>query len=99
MSHKAACPKCNKTLILRDEHLGKKVKCPKCGHAFLVESRGGEPVQEKVEEGVVEHLPDAPLLPPDKDFVYGFKDEPEEKEEPKKRQAKGCTSKRARREK
>jgi len=33
-----------------------------------------------VAEDEVEHLPDAPLLPPDKDFVYGFKDEPDEKE-------------------
>ncbi|MBI2805381.1 MAG: hypothetical protein HYX68_10430 [Planctomycetes bacterium] len=32
------CPECEKKLRLRDELAGKKIKCPKCGEAFVAEN-------------------------------------------------------------
>lgn len=46
------CPKCGKTLKLPDRSLlGRKGKCPKCSHAFVLSeaaaSSGGQPADEK----------------------------------------------------
>lgn len=35
MSFNVQCPECQKELRLRDEHAGKKIKCPECGHRFV----------------------------------------------------------------
>src|SRR5437660_7378790 len=36
MANKIPCPTCKVSLQLSDGLAGKKVKCPKCGNAFLV---------------------------------------------------------------
>ncbi len=44
------CPKCQSQLRVPDEFLGKRVKCPKCGHIFQV----GQPPPAVVEVEPVE---------------------------------------------
>ena len=49
MSVLLRCPSCRKKLNVRDTFLGKKIKCPKCRHAFLAEAshrNGGPGVQD-----------------------------------------------------
>lgn len=39
MSETITCPECKATLRLRDEYLGKKVKCPRCAHPITMPAR------------------------------------------------------------
>jgi hypothetical protein len=45
MSVLLRCPSCRKKLKVREAFLGKKIKCPKCRHAFLAKAnhRNGGP--------------------------------------------------------
>jgi DNA-directed RNA polymerase subunit RPC12/RpoP len=40
-----ACPKCNKKFKGRDELEGKKVRCPACGHGFIVQTLARDKVE------------------------------------------------------
>jgi hypothetical protein len=55
---KRVCPLCGVRGSLADEHLGRKVRCPKCQGIFVVEEEEGEPaavaLPEEVLEAVVE---------------------------------------------
>ncbi len=49
---RVTCPQCNKSLVLKDRSLlGRKGKCPKCGHRFVLTA------SEKPERKLVEPLP------------------------------------------
>src|SRR5436190_24309667 len=51
MSFNATCPECDKSIRLRDDVAGKKIKCPECAHKFVAnppaaEDDGGYDVDE-----------------------------------------------------
>ncbi|MSQ96025.1 MAG: hypothetical protein EXR98_15920 [Gemmataceae bacterium] len=46
----AICPECEKPLRLRDELAGKKIKCPKCSHPFVVPDPANETIPIEAEE-------------------------------------------------
>ncbi|MBC8351058.1 MAG: MotA/TolQ/ExbB proton channel family protein [Planctomycetes bacterium] len=55
MYFKIACPKCDKSLKVRDEQAGKKCRCPYCKHAFVL------PVPSGVDLGLPENSTTDPL--------------------------------------
>lgn len=63
---KLACPSCNARYNVPVEKLGKRVKCPKCGQAFVLESPPDDdavfPDLDSLEMGKT--VPMAPLPPP-----------------------------------
>ena len=42
MSFNATCPECDKSIRLRDDVAGKKIKCPECAHKFVANPPGAE---------------------------------------------------------
>ncbi len=50
MSIDAICPDCDKPLRLRDDLAGKKIKCPKCSHPFVVPDPANETIPFEAEE-------------------------------------------------
>jgi predicted Zn finger-like uncharacterized protein len=51
MAVEALCPTCGAVFSLRDEFVGKKVRCKKCEHVFTV---AGEKVKERADDGAVQ---------------------------------------------
>ena len=47
-----ACPECGKRLEIRDEHAGKKAKCPGCGAVLTVPRKSSRRVEQTHGEGV-----------------------------------------------
>jgi len=47
MSIAVTCPKCSASFKAKDEHAGKKAKCPKCGGPIVVPSQfhGGDTIR------------------------------------------------------
>src|SRR5262245_52496145 len=48
MSARVSCPNCGAEYNLRDEHLGKQVRCQKCQQVFGGQGRAGAAVAEAV---------------------------------------------------
>jgi hypothetical protein len=68
------CPGCDKTLRLRDELDGKKVRCPACSHVFQVRDNGAaeeaeedEPPRRKKSQSVTERTAPRRPVPADED--------------------------------
>jgi predicted Zn finger-like uncharacterized protein len=51
MAVEALCPTCGAVFSLKDEYVGRKVRCKKCEHVFTV---AGEKVKERAEDGAVQ---------------------------------------------
>jgi DNA-directed RNA polymerase subunit RPC12/RpoP len=45
-----SCPECQKKFKGREELQGKKIRCPKCGHAFVVETMAQDKVESAQEK-------------------------------------------------
>src|SRR5262244_3995093 len=43
MPTQVSCPSCGLTLRIKDELLGKRVKCPQCSKTFAADEEGAEP--------------------------------------------------------
>jgi hypothetical protein len=89
MANKIPCPTCKVSLQLSDGLAGKKVKCPKCGNAFLVpkppeeeEATEVDPIDDEDEVEGVDEVEEAPRR---KGKAQHAEEEDEEEEAPRRK--------------
>jgi hypothetical protein len=82
------CPTCSRKLRIPDELLGKKVKCPQCGNAFLA-GAAAPPPQEPEEEEAAAPPPRAAVTPARRPAAPPPPEEEEYEDEPPARRGRG----------
>ena len=64
MAFQTTCPGCKTELRIREEYVGKKLKCPRCSEVLTVPAPRAEPVVEQVFDAQVIKPPVAPVAMP-----------------------------------
>jgi predicted Zn finger-like uncharacterized protein len=82
MPVEALCPTCGAVFSLKDEYAGKKVRCKKCEHTFVV--GGGKSAADEADKGVQSRAGAAPArksTPDDDNRVSSRKGKPDKRED------------------